>query len=151
MLDWLVQNSWAFWLALMLVFIAIEMLSLDLWFAMLSGGALGGVAAALLDAPFWLQVLVFGLVSLALILGLRPVAIRHLKRGNGEALTNIDRLIGAGALVLEPTSRLTGTAKIDGEIWSARSDDHGPLAPGTHAVVVRIEGATAYLSAGTKP
>ncbi|RKW71121.1 NfeD family protein [Galactobacter caseinivorans] len=150
MLDWLLQNSWAFWLALMLVFVAIEMLSLDLWFAMLSGGALGSVVAALLDAPFWLQVLVFGLVSLALIVGLRPVALRHLKRANSNALTNVDRLIGAAALVLEPTSRLAGTAKIDGETWSARSEDQGPLAPGTHAVVLRIEGATAYLSANVK-
>lgn len=87
---------------------------------------------------------------MALILGLRPVALRHLKRASGDALTNVDRLIGAAALVLEPTSRLAGTAKIDGETWSARSEDQGPLAPGTHAVVMRVDGATAYLSANTK-
>lgn len=145
MIDWLVQNSWAFWLALTLVFLAIEMLSLDLWFAMLAGGALGAVVSALLPVPFWGQVLTFAVVSLALILGLRPVAIRHLKRP-GDTLTNIDRLIGADALVLEPISRLAGTAKIEGEVWTARSEDQSLLQPGTHAVVVRISGAIAYLS-----
>jgi len=147
MVEWLVQNSWAFWLALMLLFVAIEALSLDLWFAMLAGGALGGVVASLLHAPGWAQIVVFALVSLALILGLRPLAIRQLRRSNVDAITNVDRLIGADALVLEPTSRLTGTAKIEGEVWTSRSHDHAPLAPGTHAVVARIVGATAYLSA----
>lgn len=145
MLDWLVQNSWALWLALMLVFLAVEMLSLDLWFAMLAGGALGAVVSALLPVPFWGQVLTFAIVALALILGLRPVAVRHLRRPSGT-LTNIDRLIGVDALVLEPISRLAGTAKIEGEVWTARSEDQSLLQPGTHAIVVRISGATAYLA-----
>lgn len=146
MIDWLVQNSWAIWLALVLIFIAVEALTLDLWFAMLAGGALGGVIAALSGAEGWLQVVIFALVSLVLIVGLRPIAIRQLRKSTHDSLSNIDRLIGQDALVLEPTSRMTGTAKIHGEVWTARSDDHTPLAPGTHAVVVRIAGATAYLS-----
>lgn len=146
MLEWLVQNSWAIWLALVLIFIAIEALSLDLWFAMLSGGAIGGLIASLLGAEVWAQILVFGLVSLALIFGLRPIALRQLRKANPDSLTNIDRLIGIDALVLEPTSRLTGTAKINGEVWTSRSLENVPLAPGTHAYVARIDGATAYLS-----
>ncbi|RII42184.1 NfeD family protein [Galactobacter valiniphilus] len=147
MFEWLVQNSWAIWLALVLVFIAIEALTLDLWFATLAGGALAGMFTALAGGPGWLQIVIFALAALILIFGLRPIALRQIRKSTADSLSNIDRLIGQDALVLEPTSRVTGTAKIHGETWTARSEDHGPLSPGTHAVVVRISGATAYLSA----
>ncbi|MDR2255774.1 MAG: NfeD family protein [Arthrobacter sp.] len=149
MFDWLVQNSWAIWLALVLVFIAIEAITLDLWFAMVAGGALAGMVSALTGAPGWLQIVIAACVALALIFGLRPIAMRQIRRSTHDSKSGIDRLIGQEALVLEPTSRVTGTAKIHGETWTARSEDHGPLSPGTHAVVVRISGATAYLSAAS--
>ena len=150
MLEWLVQNAWAGWLVLFLVLVGVEALSLDLWFAMLAGGALGGLAVALFGGEIWVQITVFALLSLVLLVLLRPVALRHLRRSDPDARTNIDRLVGADALVLEPTSRLTGTAKIDGEVWTARSAESAALAPGTHAVVARIDGATAFLVTAQK-
>lgn len=122
------------------------MLSLDLYFIMLGVGSLGGLAVALANGPGWLQVLVFCLLSLAMIFLVRPIAMRHLKRSPEGYRTNIERLIGKDALVLEPVSRISGRAKIAGEVWTARSDTNQPtMDPGTYAVVSRIDGATAYL------
>lgn len=146
MFEWIVANGWVFWLVLFLVLAVIEMMSLDLFFLMLSIGALGGVATALIGGEFWLQTVVFCVLSLLLIFMLRPVALRHLRKAPESHRTNIDRLIGEEALVLEPTSRLTGSAKIGGEVWTARAESGAPLHPGTYGSVVRIEGATAYLA-----
>ncbi|MGP5389723.1 NfeD family protein [Glutamicibacter arilaitensis] len=145
--EWIISNAWVIWLALFLLLAIIEMLSLDLYFIMLGVGALGGVAVALLNGPMWLQVLVFCLISLLMIFLVRPIAVKHLRKSPEGFRTNIERLIGADALILEPTSRMSGSAKIRGEIWTARADANVPsMNPGTYAVVSRIDGATAYLT-----
>jgi membrane protein implicated in regulation of membrane protease activity len=147
MFEWIVTNGWVFWLALFLVLAIIEMMSLDLYFIMLSGGALGAVFVALAGGDFWLQALVFCVLALAMVFFLRPIALRHLRKGPANQRTNVDRLLGQDALVLEPTSRMSGRAKIGGETWSARTDDDAPLDPGVYGTVVRISGATAYITA----
>ena len=145
--EWIISNAWVIWLALFLLLAIIEMLSLDLYFIMLGIGALGGVTVALLNGPLWLQVVVFCVVSLLMILLVRPIAVRHLKKSPEGFRSNIERLIGADALILEPTSRISGSAKIQGEIWTVRAELNVPtMPPGTYAVVSRIDGATAYLS-----
>lgn len=148
--QWVLNNAWVIWLAVFLLLAIIEMLSLDLYFIMLGVGSLGGLAVALAGGPGWLQVVVFCLLSLAMIFLVRPIAMRHLRRSPEGYRTNIERLIGKDALVLEPTSRVSGRAKIAGEVWTARTEANEPsMDPGTYAVVNRIEGATAYLRAVT--
>ncbi|GAA2956696.1 NfeD family protein [Glutamicibacter bergerei] len=145
--EWIVSNAWVIWLALFLLLAIIEMISLDLYFIMLGVGSLGGVAVALLDGPVWLQVVIFCLLSLLMIFLVRPIAIKHLKKSPEGFRTNIERLIGQDALILEPTSRLSGSAKIAGEIWTARAEANAAtMLPGSYAVVSRIQGATAYLN-----
>ncbi|NKX49657.1 NfeD family protein, partial [Arthrobacter deserti] len=64
MLDWLVTNSWVLWLALFLLLAMVEIMTLDLFFIMLSAGALAALFAALVGAPFWAQVVIFCVVAL---------------------------------------------------------------------------------------
>ncbi|MFF5790785.1 NfeD family protein [Paeniglutamicibacter sp. NPDC012692] len=149
MIEWAVSNAWVVWLALFLLLAIIEMISLDLYFIMLGVGALGGVAVALVGGETWLQVVVFCITSLAMIILVRPIALRHLRKDPEALRTNVDRLIGEDALVLEPTNRMNGRAKIGGETWSVRTDDEVALQPGTYGSVVRIEGATAYITRRT--
>lgn len=150
MIEWAVSNAWVVWLALFLLLAIIEMISLDLYFIMLGVGALGGVVVALAGGPGWLQVVVFCVMALAMIFLVRPIALRHLRKDPEALRTNVDRLIGEDALVLEPTTRMNGRAKIGGETWSVRTDDEVPLQPGTYGSVVRIEGATAYITLRTR-
>ena len=144
--EWIISNAWVIWLALFLLLAIIEMLSLDLFFIMLGAGALGGVVVALFNGPLWLQVLAFCLISLLMLWLVRPVAMRHLRKSPDGFRTNMERIIGQDALILEPTSRMSGSAKILGEVWTSRADGNSPtMEPGTYAVVSRIQGATAYL------
>lgn len=119
--QWVLSNAWVIWLAVFLLLAIVEMLSLDLYFIMLGVGSLGGLAVALAGGPGWLQVVVFGLVSLAMVLLVRPIAIRHLRKAPEGFRTNIDRLIGQDALVLEPVSRISGAPRS-----SARSGRPAP-------------------------
>ncbi|MGO4120900.1 NfeD family protein [Arthrobacter sp. YAF16] len=150
MFDWLAENWWALWLTVFLVFAVVEMLTLDLFFIMLGGGALAGLVAAFAGADFWLQIVVFSVVSLLMIGFVRPVALKHLRSSPADQRSNVERLIGESALVMEPVSANGGLVKIGGDIWSARSES-GVLTPGQHAVVRSIDGATAVVDPQPEP
>ncbi|MFF1383299.1 NfeD family protein [Arthrobacter sp. NPDC058288] len=145
MFEWLGENWWALWLTVFLAFAVVEMLTLDLFFIMLGGGALAGLLADFAGADFWLQIVVFCVVSLLMVVFVRPVALKHLKKGPAEQRTNIDRLIGESALVMETVSTSSGLVKIGGDVWSARSEN-GVLTTGQRVVVSAIEGATAVVA-----
>ncbi|MCY1242083.1 hypothetical protein D9M72_550240 [compost metagenome] len=80
-----------------------------------------------------------------MVVFVRPVALKHLKKGPAEQRTNIDRLIGESALVMETVSTSSGLVKIGGDVWSARSEN-GVLNAGQRVVVSAIEGATAVVA-----
>ncbi|WP_299169576.1 NfeD family protein [uncultured Arthrobacter sp.] len=145
MVDWLVQNTWILWLVLMLGLAAVETLTLDLFFLMLATGALAGLIGALAGTTFFIQVVIFCVVSLLMVLLVRPVALKHLKRGTVEQLSNIDRLIGEDALTLEPVTGQSGTVKLGGDTWTARTADGSLLPAGSRVTVSRIDGATAVV------
>lgn len=145
--EWMLSYGWALWLVLFLGFAAVEALTLDLFFAMLSVGALAAMLASFFAAPVFLQVVVFALVSVLMIAVVRPLALRHLQNSTPDQLSNIDRLVGGPALTLEPVSELAGTVKIGGDTWTARSLDGSLLPAGTQVSVARIDGATAVVEA----
>jgi len=145
MFEWLGENWWALWLTVFLAFAVVVMLTLDLFFIMLGGGALAGLIADFSGADFWLQIVIFCVVSLLMIVFVRPVALNHLRKGPAEQLSNIDRLIGQPALVIEAVSSTSGLVKIGGDVWSARSAT-GVLDAGATVQVTKIDGATAVVA-----
>ena len=104
MFEWLPENWWALWLTVFLVFAVVEMITLDLFFIMLGGGALAGLVAALAGADLGLQIVAFCVVSLLMIGFVRPVALKHLHKGPADRRSNVERLIGESALVMEPVT-----------------------------------------------
>ncbi|MFG2950171.1 NfeD family protein [Streptomyces adustus] len=110
--------------------------------------AVGGVAAAVtagLGFGVVAQVLVFVVVSVALIAVVRPIANRHGAQ-RPQLATGIDALKGKQALVLERVDGSGGRIKLAGEVWSARSlDADRAYEVGQEVDVVDIEGATAIV------
>ncbi|WP_354003875.1 NfeD family protein [Arthrobacter sp. zg-Y877] len=143
--EWLLSYGWALWLVLFLGFAAVEALTLDLFFAMLSIGALAAMLTSFFAAPLFLQVVVFAVVAVLMIGAVRPFALRHLQHSTKDQLSNIDRIVGAPALTLESVTASSGTVKIGGDTWSARSADGSLLPPGVAVNVERIDGATAVV------
>ncbi len=110
--------------------------------------AVGAVAAALASgfgAGLVVQVLVFVVVSVALIAVVRPIAHRH-RSQRPQLASGIDALKGRQAVVLERVDGSGGRIKLAGEIWSARALDNGrTYEAGQEVDVVEIEGATAVV------
>ncbi|WP_328376242.1 NfeD family protein [Streptomyces sp. NBC_01020] len=114
-------------------------------FGMLAVGAVAASAAAGLGVGPVLQVLVFVIVSVALIAVVRPIANRH-RSQRPELATGIDALKGRQAVVLERVDGSGGRIKLAGEVWSARAlDGDSSYQPGQQVDVVEIDGATAVV------
>ena len=115
-------------------------------FGMFAVGAVAAAATAGIGADIVVQVLVFVVVSVALIAVVRPIATRH-RSTLPQLATGIDALKGKQAVVLERVDGSgSGRIKLAGEIWSARSlDADRAYEPGQEVDVVEIEGATAIV------
>lgn len=145
MIEWFGENLWAAWLALTFVLAVIESFVLDLMFLMLAVGALAAMTVSLAGGAAWMQVVV-GSVSALLMLGaVRPIALKHLKKGPDAQLTNIDRMQGLQAHAIETVTSTTGLAEVDGDTWTARVLGDDQIEPGASAVVEKVDGAIVYL------
>jgi membrane protein implicated in regulation of membrane protease activity len=113
--------------------------------AMLATGAGAGAIVAGLGGGLVAQVVVFAVVSTALIVVVRPVA-RRTRAERPELASGVDALKGQQAVVLERVDNHGGRIKLAGEVWSARALDlGGSHEPGSQVDVVEIDGATAVV------
>ena len=128
------------WLALLIVFAVLEASTVSLVSIWFMGGALTALIAALCGAEIWLQTILFFVVSIALLLCLRPLSKKLLKKR--KVATNADSNIGKTAVVTETIDNLrgTGAVKISGVEWSARSVDDSVLEKDAVVRILRIEG-----------
>lgn len=134
------------WLIAALVLIGAEALTGDMFLLMLGGGALAASGVTwLTDWPIWTDGLVFLIVSVLLLVLVRPVLRRRLTPAK-ETVMGIKALEGKKALVLDRVARDAGQVKLDGQIWTARPLNEGDVyEPGQSVTVVHIDGATAVV------
>ena len=130
-----------FWLVLLILCIGVEVLTLGLtsiWFA---GGALVAIFAALLQAPIFFQIILFFVVSLAMLFFTRPIAVRYFNRDRVK--TNVESMVGRQAIVTGEIDNLKakGQVTVTGQEWMARSwEDNVKIPEGTVVVVKSIHG-----------
>lgn len=137
--------AWLIWLIIAGVLAAAETLSLDLVLIMVAGGAAAAAVAAGAGAPVPVQLAVAAAAALGLLLGVRPIARRHLI-GTGTVRMNSDALVGMRATVLRPIDAQTGRIQLNGGEWSARTFDSTQTIPaGATVRVMEISGATAVV------
>lgn len=139
--------GWLWWLGLALVLGVIELLTVDLTFLMLAGGAAAGGLAGALGAPFWVQIVVAVVVAVLLLVLVRPMAVEKFRTSTPETTTNIAAHVGRSATVLADVTDRSGRVKLAGEVWSARTDAPGQVLPvGATVQVTKIDGATAVVA-----
>ena len=134
------------WLVLAVGLAGAEVLTGDMFLLMLAGGALAATGSSwLLDWPIWADGAVFLVVSVLLLVLVRPALRRRFESGPG-LVDPVKALEGKSALVLHRVARHEGQVKLDGEIWTARPlSDDDVYEPGDHVTVVQIDGATAVV------
>lgn len=126
------------WLILLACFLVVEAITVGLttiWFA---GGALVAAIASGLGAGILIQWVLFLIVSLALLIFTRPMAVRYMNKGVPK--TNVNSLIGERAVVIQKINNLeqTGQVRINDIEWMARTSSDEVTIP-EHAIVT-IEG-----------
>jgi len=139
-----------FWIVILIAMIVFESSTFSLttiWFA---AGSLAAIIVCALGGSITLQWIVFALVSVLLLVLLRPLVKNILKVKNEK--TNADRIIGQNAIVIEKidNSNETGQVKLMGQYWSARSSDNSIIEIGQEVVVCSISGVKAIVQIGNK-
>src|SRR5262249_24490458 len=129
-----------------LVLAGAEALTGDMSLLMLAGGALAAAGCTwLLDPPIWIEAAVFLVVSVSLLVLVRPALKRRLTPTK-ELPIGIKALEGKSALVLDRVARDAGQVKLDGQVWSARPvNDTEVYESGERVTVMKIDGATAVV------
>ena len=127
------------WFIIIIVAALIEMNTMDLTSIWFSVGALIAFVLSLVGVtPVW-QIVVFVLVTVLLIISVRPVAKNYFK--TNVISTNADRLIGKVAVCTKPIGvGERGEVKIDGKYWLAISSCNEEVTIDEKVEVLAIEG-----------
>ena len=148
--NFLTDYAWIVWLALILVFVIVEVMTLEFTFLMLSVGSIGGLLAGLLGFDWWVQIVVAGILAMLLLFLVKPALLKALHKGGDPALTLVDALLGTDGVVASDFSGGQGRVKLaNGETWTARLSpltEDRQLETGERVVVTAIDGATAVVT-----
>ncbi|HEX9835075.1 MAG TPA: NfeD family protein [Mycobacterium sp.] len=133
------------WLIAALALAGAEALTGDLFLLMLGGGALAAAGSSLIFDDLWIHGTVFAVVSVLLLVLVRPALRRHFL--SGKSLPEPAKALeGKSALVLDRVGRHEGQVKLEGDVWTARPlNENDVYEPGDHVTVVQIDGATAVV------
>ena len=128
------------WLALFFILAVSELITMGLtsiWFAV---GALAACLVSALGANLIVQAIVFVVVSILILLFIRPFAVNYINKDPEK--TNVESMEGkVGEVTADINNVLaTGTVKIDGMDWTARTDNGEIIEAGEYVKVLRVEG-----------
>lgn len=141
----------AIWLGILILFLALEAGTVGLvsiWFAV---GALGGLLAAAFDASLPVQIIVFVAVSGIALATVRPLAKKYMTPKLSK--TNIDAIVEKEGIVTQEINNLqtSGSVKIGGMTWTARSTAGDIIPEGAVVRVDRVEGVKLYVTQAEVP
>lgn len=134
------------WLILLVVFLVVEAVTVGLVSIWLAGGALAALLLSLTGVGLVWQVVLFLVVSFALLFFTRPLAGKYLNAHREK--TNYEGLIGEIVKVTETIDNYaqTGTAVARGLDWTARSSDNEKrIEAGSLAKVLEVSGVKLIL------
>lgn len=135
------MNMTVVWLIVLVVLVVIELITMGLTTVWFAGGALVAAIAAIFNAPFLLQVILFLVVSGLLLFFTRPIAVKYFNKD--RVRTNAESLVGRAAIVISEVNNLQGIGQVSigGMEWSARTKEDGITLPvGTVTTVLAING-----------
>ncbi len=128
------------WLAVTVIAIVVEIITpelVSLWFAI--GGIVGIAFSFIPGLPWWGEIIIFAVLSMILLLSLRPVLSKYLKRKS--LATNVDRLIGQDIrMITKADFDNLGSAKIGDVVWSVKSENQSSLLADEIVRIVAVDG-----------
>ena len=145
MADFIISNLPWFWLAVLIVCIIIEAFTLALTTVWGGIAAIPMIFIAKTGLPFKWQLLIFVVITFALIVFTRPFAVKKL--GLGKNKTNVDTMIGEEVQVTKAVTKFQkGEAKArNGVIWTSTAENGEDIPKGTVCIIAAVEGNTLIL------
>lgn len=123
-----------------------EMLTVGFFLAPFAVGAVVATLLAFAGAPLVVEWAAFVGVSALAFAGLRPLA-RRLDQGDSGEGIGAKRLVGQGAVVLDPiTEHELGLVRVHREEWRAESVDGTAIEAGRRVKVVEVRGTRVMVS-----
>jgi membrane protein implicated in regulation of membrane protease activity len=141
------MDAWVIWVIAACVFAAGEIATTSFFLGPFAVGAVAAAILAALGVGWALSAIVFLIVSILVLMTLRPVARRHLHSAP-RLRTGTAALVGKTAIVLERVSNDegVGVVRLAGEVWTARAfDEDRVIDAGEKVHVIEIRGATAMV------
>ena len=116
-------QAW-FWLAVIILFLVIEMITVSLvsiWFV---GGALAAFITSYFTENIWIEVAVFLAVSVVLLILLRPLARKLSVKQKDQMVSCAKAMIGKQAIVTEEIDNVhaKGAVQVNGQYWTAKTE-----------------------------
>lgn len=127
--------GWVIWFVIAgLLFIA-EMLTVTFYLLWLGIGAVvGGLIALFVPNSLLLQVVIASIVSLVLTIFTKRIS-KNFREAKGYT-DAVDQLVGKKGIIVQTiTNEANGIVKIDGDMWTAVSDE--PILDGENVIVVK--------------
>ena len=124
------------WLALLVVALIVEACTSELvsiWFA--SGALVSLILSAIPNIPWWVELIAFLSVSIALLFAVRPLTTKALKHSISKSN------LGKKGIVVEEISELNmGLVKINGVLWNAIPTENQTINKDEIIIVAAVEG-----------
>jgi membrane protein implicated in regulation of membrane protease activity len=143
------MEVWLIWLVIAVVLGVAEVFTTTAILGVLGGAAVVPAALAALGVPLPVQLLAFAVTSVAGVVLVRPIALRHMQVPQLERF-GVDALVGKKAYVVQEVTDRAGLVRIDGEEWTARAfgvdvDESVVIPVGATVDVMKISGTTAFV------
>lgn len=132
---------WIVWLGIFVLALIIEAFGSELvsiWFA--AGALVALIVSFIPGAAWWIELIVFLVISVTTLLCLRPLLKRFVMRN--QVNSNVDELIHKKGKMTKACDELNhGEVKINGVLWTAySSDEKTPIKEGSLVEVLAIDG-----------
>lgn len=137
---------WSFWLIVAGIFFIIEIATVGFLVFWLGIGALLAMITSFITSNIIAQTIVFVVSSCILIPLTKPLADKF--TGKKSVPTNSYSLINKHGIVTSDINPIEGIGqvKVNGEIWSAKTDDESTITKGTEIEVLKIDGVKLIVS-----
>ena len=136
---------WQIWLIAAGIFFVGEIFTAGFLIFWLGFGALLAMVVSFFTSNIIIQMAVFVISSGIFILATKPLINKITKKD--VVPTNVYSIIGKPAIVIEDINWETGTGqiKVEGEVWSAKTNDSVIIPKGSEVEIESIDGVKAFV------
>jgi len=143
---------WLFWLIAAGIFFIVEMATVGFLVFWLGIGALITMISSFLIQDIYIQTIIFVISSTLLIFLTKPFVNKFLNKGE-KVSTNSYSIIGKNGIVLKDIDPIHGTGqiKVNGEVWSAKTEGNEIIPKDAEIEITGIDGVKAVIKLVKSP